>query len=474
MRPEVRAAPYSPARGAGSIQGVEIDEHPLAYLLHHHGWPATTYLARLSAVHQQLGHGRLDVRQRKRVSRWIREDVTPETSVQHAMAHLHGIAPREITARPWPEWLKLACVREPQLVDAEWTASATLDLLDRVASTGGPMDRRGFLVITGVTPVLTGAAGAHPAVARTQGSRIDKATPKLFEDALAVLRRQDDQLGSGQVHASARAQLRLITTTLKTSSYTEETGRSLYAAAAEAARVCAWTAYDSGYLGLAEDYYLAALRASASAGDDAVAANTLAFWAILRYSNGDPNGAADLASDALGRTRRIGSPRMEAMLHARLARAHARAGQERATARAQGAAFDAYDRARDRSRDGDPACVYWVDQGELHSWAASNAMNLGKPRQALTHYEAIPAAHRAEGYDSQAYPRAAALRMARTADAYVAVGDLDGAIDSAHQAVDHMGGVTSARGTSTLSDLRTKLTAHQAVPVVREFLGRTA
>ncbi|WP_431981437.1 transcriptional regulator [Streptomyces qinglanensis] len=453
---------------------MEIDEHPLAYLLHHHGWTAPQYLARLSAAHQQLGHGRLDVNQRKRVSRWIREDVTPEASVQHAMAHLHGIAPREITARPWPAWLKLACVREQRLLDAEWTASATLDLLDRVASTGGPMDRRGFLVITGITPVLTGAATAEVAQARAQGSRIGKATPKLFEDALAVLRRQDDQLGSGQVHASARAQLRLITTTLKTTSYTEDTGRGLYAAAAEAARVCAWTAYDSGYLGLAEDYYMAALRAAASADEDAVAANTLAFWAILRYSNGDPNGAADLASDALGRTRRIGSPRMEAMLHARLSRAHARAGQERASARAQGAAFDAYDRARERSADEDPPCVYWVDLGELHSWAASNAMNLGQPRQALAHYDSIPAAHRAEGYDDQAYPRASALRLTRTAEAHVAVGDLDGAVDSAHQAVDHLGGVTSARGTSTLSDLRTKLTAHRTVPVVREFLGRTA
>lgn len=470
----VLAAPrsYSPRPAAGSMTGVEIDEHPLAYLLHHYGWTAPQYLARLSAAHQQLGHGPLDVHQRKRVSRWIREHVTPEVSVQRAMARFHGIDPREITARPWPAWLKLACIREQQLVDAEWSAAITIELLDRVASTGGPMDRRGFLVVTGVTPVLAGAATAHPAAAQGSGRRVGAATPHLFEQALGVLRRQDDQLGSGQVHASARAQLRLITQTLKTASYTEETGRGLYAAAAEAARVCAWTAYDSGYLGLAEDYYMAALRAAASADEHAVAANTLAFWAILRYSNGDPNGAADLATHALGRTRRIGSPRMEAMLHARLSRAHARAGQDRASAYAQGAAFDAYDRAR--SADEDPPCVYWVDLGELHSWAASNAMNLGQPHKALTHYESIPTAHRAEGYDDQAYPRAAALRLTRTAEAHVAVGDLDGAVDSAHQAVDHLGGISSARGTSTLSDLRTKLTAHKTVSVVREFLSRTA
>ncbi|GAB2785080.1 hypothetical protein KDA82_36820 [Streptomyces daliensis] len=219
---------------------------------------------------------------------------------------------------------------------------------------------------------------------------------------------------------------------------------------------------------------MAAFRAAASANEGTVAANTLSFWAILRYSNGDPTGAADLATDALGRTRRTGLPCMEAMLHARLSRAHARAGDERACHRAQGAAFDAYDRARDRSPDQDPPCVYWVDLGELHSWAASNAMNLNHPRKALTHYESIPAAHRSEGYDSQAYPRAAALRLTRTAEAHIAVGDLDGALESAHQAVDHLGGVTSARGTSTLTGLRTQLAAHRSVPAVSEFLDRTA
>ncbi|WP_344287779.1 hypothetical protein, partial [Streptomyces synnematoformans] len=347
---------------------MEIDEHPLAYLLHRHGWTATAYLARLSAVHQQLGHGPLDVHQRKRVSRWIREGITPEPPVQQAMAHLHGVDPREITARPWPAWLTLACIREQQLVDAEWTADTTIELLDRVASTGGPMDRRGFLAATGVTPVLAGAATARPAAARNgHGRRVGAATPRLFEKALTVLRSQDDQLGSGQVHASARAQLRLITHTLKTASCNEGTRRGLYAAAAEAARICGWTAYDSGYLGLAEDYYIAALRSAASANDDAVAANTLAFWAILRYSNGDPAGAADLATDALSRTRRIGSPRMEAMLHARLSRAHARAGDARASHHAQEAAFAAYDRARDHSPDHDPPYVYWIDQGVMRS-----------------------------------------------------------------------------------------------------------
>lgn len=458
----------------GQHEGVDSDEHPLAWLLHHRGWSATNYLARLDPIHRRLGYGSIHRHQRKRVSRWIREGVTPEEGIQRATAHLHHIPQEEITARPWPDWLRLACLTERDLLQAEWTTRAAADLLDRIAATGGPMDRRAFLVVTGVTPVLAQAAAAQPAAAQARGRRIGAATPELFERALAVLRRQDDQLGSGQVHATARAQLRLITDTLKHASYSEDTGRRLYAAAAEAARSCGWTAHDSGQHALAEEFYVLALRA-ATAGDDSVAtANTLAFWAITRYSGGDPHGAVALADEALRHAGRFDSPRLEAVLHARRARAHAKAGEHNAAAHAQDAAFAAYDRARDRSPEEEPDAVYWVNLGELESWAATNAMNLGDPRTALAHFEAIPTAHHAEGYDHDAYPRAAALRLARTAEAHIALGDLDAAVYAAHRAIDRLGGVASTRSSSTLAALRGQLAVHHDTGVIQDFLHHTS
>lgn len=454
---------------------MEIDGHPLTYLLHLNGWSATDYLTRLDPVHRRLGYGSIATKDRKRVTRWTRYGITPEMPAQRAMAVLHGIPAEEITARPWPEWLKLACIRERQLLDAAWNPQTTIELLDRVAATGGPMERRGFLVVTGIAPLLAGAATAEPAVAHSRGARIGRQTPALFDKALAILRREDDQLGSGHVHASARAQLRLIAHTLKTKAYTDETARQLYGAAAEASRICAWTAYDSGYHALAEEYYVVALRAARNADDLVVTANTLAFWAIMRYSTEDPRGAADLVNGALGHTRQIGSPRMEAMLHARLARAYARAGEDRASARAQNAALDAYDRARDRSPQEDPDCVYWVNLGELRMLAGSCALNLGRPDEALTHFTAAEDGRRsADAYREDDFPRGAAIYLAREAEARIALDDLDGAVDTAHRAVEHMGGVTSARGTSTLDDLRSKLVVRKDVPLVREFLKSTA
>ncbi|MEV8037724.1 hypothetical protein [Streptomyces sp. NPDC086182] len=44
---------------------------------------------------------------------------------------------------------------------------------------------------------------------------------------------------------------------------------------------------------------------------------------------------------------------------------------------------------------------------------------------------------------------------------------------TAHDAVDRMGGVTSARGTHTLEDLRKKLARRRGIPAAADFLDCT-
>ncbi|MGV9777520.1 hypothetical protein, partial [Streptosporangium sp. NPDC003464] len=70
--------------------------------------------------------------------------------------------------------------------------------------------------------------------------------------------------------------------------------------------------------------------------------------------------------------------------------------------------------------------------------------------------------------------RGAAIYLARRAEAHLALGDVDAALESAHQVLEHMGGVDSARGSSTLADLHGQLRAYQHIPAVQEFLGLTA
>ncbi|RYJ30684.1 putative regulatory protein [Streptomyces sp. L-9-10] len=261
----------------------------------------------------------------------------------------------------------------------------------------------------------------------------------------------------------------MITHTLQNTSYSATTGRRLFAAAAVASRISGWCAVDCGHPAQAQRHYLAALRSAGSAADPVITANTLGFWAMLRYSTGDPEGALQLVDAAHRHAARTDSPRMTAVLHARASRAHARAGNTLASQRAEHAMFDTYERAG--PPDDEPASVYWINRDELHGWAATNALDLRDPRRALTHHAAITTAHQTGTHD-QPPPRTAALRLTREADAHLALGDIDAAVHTANQAIKTLGGVTSSRGTSLLTGLKSKLAAH-TTPLVRDFLEST-
>ncbi|MGX1727980.1 transcriptional regulator [Streptomyces diastaticus] len=446
------------------------ERHPLAHLLAVRGLNAEAYLHRVAEQHQRMGFGQMAYR-REKASRWIRGDYAPSYRTQLAMAALEDIPPEAIHAHGWPGWLHLA-LPDHNLFALPWTTTGAVHALE---ITGGPVDRRKFLITTSLTLGTTVAqwSAAVPAPAQaTAGRRIGADVPQHFEQRLDHLRRLDDTVGSGDVHDAARAELRLITATLKNASFGEGVERRLFAAAAEASRSAGWTAYDSGRAAAAERHYVTALRAAASADDPVTAANTLAFWAIQHYSTGDPRGAADLVEAALSQAHRTGSPRLISMLHARACRAHAYAGDSRAADRSANAALDSYQHAGPIETD--LPCVYWYNLGEAHQLLGSSALTLGNPKRALAHFLEASTVHSHEAYNAAAFPRGHAIYQARLAETHLRLGNVDAAVETAHVAVDRMGGVTSARGTNALEDLRKKLARRRGVPAVAEFLEYTA
>lgn len=432
----------------------------------------TAFLRRLADTHESLGYGAMATRPEK-VSRW-KAGVRPDRHTETAMAALLGVPTEHVRALGWPDWLRVAVCGDQALLTAPWNPAGALAALDHL---GRPdtMDRRAVLLTGGAlaATTLAGWAAASPATAVLASGRprVTDRSAQLIDARLAALRQLDDEIGSAETYTLARAECTAITAVLRTRSYSEPVARRLFSAAAEAARICGWCAFDSGNTPAAERHYLAAARAAASAEDPVVTANLFAFWAMARYSEGDTSGALDYAEEALRNAHRIGSGRLTAMVHARTARAHAKAGDLHASRRAEDAAFAAYDRAG--HSDEEPACVYWVNRTELHSWAASNATDLRDPRRALTHYATVATTDPDESRDPAAYPRSRALRLSREADAHLSLHDLDTAVHTAQQAVHVLGGVASARGTTILTDLRTKMRAHQHIPVVREFLAGT-
>ncbi|WP_340375711.1 helix-turn-helix domain-containing protein [Streptomyces sp. SS7] len=455
----------------------DLCHHPLAYVRMIRNWSQEDLarLIRQAAERRGLRNGT----DRNRIWKWESGRVEePDAFSQELLAEVLDVPLDVVAALGWPWWLPAYTLDEP-LWDfpgrsvVTWSPAATVESLESV--TGGPMDRRSFLIASSTAVAAAAAtwAGNVPfaAASPTAGRRIGASTADLFDARLEGLRRLDDRLGSAEVHQAARAELRLITSTLKDASYSENTGKRLYAAAAEAGRICGWTAYDSSHHAAAERHYLASLRAAGHTDDRAVGATVLAFWAGLRYNRDDPHGALGIL-DAVTATagRRTGSPRVTALLHARTARAHAKAGNRYGAHQAVDAAFGAY--ACATPADQDVPSMYWITEGELHQVAASAALDLGEHRRALEHFQAAGDAD--DPYDTEKEPRGTAIYLTRRAETHLALGEIDAAVDLAQQAVDRMGGTASARGSSTITALRGKLAAHRAIPDVRDFLAATA
>lgn len=100
--------------------------------------------------------------------------------------------------------------------------------------------------------------------------------------------------------------------------------------------------------------------------------------------------------------------------------------------------------------------------------AGSSALELGDPREAVVRFDAALAA---EYPGEEKYPRSHVIYMTRAADAHIVLGDLDSAVECATHAMRCLGGVNSARSSTTFTELKQKLARHSGARVVKEFLA---
>lgn len=353
-----------------------------------------------------------------------------------------------------------------------WDQSGTLAVLAGLTS-GGGVDRRTFVAASGAALAVL-AARWRSALASSgpllPGSGSRQVSPELtghIGQRLDHLRHLDDELGSGDLAGLARSELALIVRLLRGGSYTDETGRRLYALAAEASRQAAWAWFDQDNHPAARQYFGTALRASATASDPVTGAYALSFAAVQCYSTGQPQEAVALLETASDAVTRAGTPKMTAMLAARSARAHSKTGSKRDCAHLLSQARTALDRG---PHPDDPPVLYWVTHGEIEMIAGSSALDLGDPALAIRCFDA---AIQADYRGDDQYPRSHAIYLARAAEAHLRLHDLDAALERARHAVCCLGGVDSARSASAITGLRTKLAPHAASPAVREFLDAT-
>lgn len=364
-----------------------------------------------------------------------------------------------------------------------WTPEGTLRAATEVAHAGGVLDRRHFLAVAGAALTVPahewllgveGRPGAMAPLGAVTGAgrvQIDGALVHQLDSITEQLRLMDDSIGSTPVLDLAQAHVSHVTALLNDGRYTDQVGRRLHAVLAEVLRLCGWLSFDSGRHPDAQRYFLTALRAARTAGDDALGANIVAFMSCQAKELGHVHEAVTLAATAAaGHPHATGRPR--AILDLRHAEASAHAHDHAAVRAHVDSAFAHLSDAPPRTpSSGEPDWCYWMNPAQAHGQAGYAYLILGDHAHAQQHLHAA-----ANDADSSA-GREGVLRSALLATAYTrsSTPDLDRALAAGNSALRALTeSVASPRCVGYLTQFIATLEPHRRTPAVREFTDRAA
>lgn len=308
--------------------------------------------------------------------------------------------------------------------------------------------------------------GADAQVARTAGSRVGTPDVEAVRAMTAALTRMDHRFGSGHVRPVVVHYLDSVVSGLLAGSYREAVGRELFAVVARLTELAGYMAVDTGQPGLAQRYYIQALRLAQAAGDRAYGGYVLAAsMSHLAAELGNPREIAQLARAAQEGARGRVTPRVQAMFYAAEARGHALLGDAGTCDETAGRAISALEHADPEAGD-DPDWIAHFDEAYLADELAHCYRDLGQGEKAARY-----AADALRGHpESRARRRAIGLVL--LASAQIQQREVEQACSTATKAVDLLDTLRSSRGAEYLDDLQLRLEPYAEEAAVREFAVR--
>lgn len=420
-----------------SSQGLLV--HPLSHVRAVHGW---TYQDVVDIVARRLGNA---AARREKAWRWEHAGVVPDHDSQIALAAELGVPVTEVEQRGWPGWLPDG---DPIPTAFAWDAEGSLQSIED-ALEHAMLDRRGFMKLLG--PVLVGLAEDWLAIeppelaAVLRGGRITDDFVRRMEEGLPRLRMLEAERGGDRARKLIDAELGMVSEVIGRSTYTSRVAIRLYALAAELGRMAGWASFDAGMHAAAQRYWVGALHAAHASGQNAVGANILKSMSLQCCDFNKPKEALMLARRAHEGALDV-TPRTDAMLSMREARAHALLGDrlacENLIASAEGAM------ARADGRDEDPTWVAYFDDAEFHAQVGSCFLDLDNYIAADRHFEAALALFPAEKV------RDHATYLIRRSSARAGLGDSEHAAQLLAEAVPLIRQAPSGRNVQRARDAR--------------------
>ncbi|WP_328722112.1 regulator [Streptomyces sp. NBC_00247] len=324
---------------------------------------------------------------------------------------------------------------------------------------------------TGTGPAETPGT-PRPAVPRQRqtergpGQRVGNGDVAALRSVGELFRSLDHAYGGGHARQALIRYLEHEAEPMLRGSYTETTGRRLFAAAADLTRLAGWTSYDIAAHGLAQRYFVQALRLAQAAGDRAYGSYVLITMSRQAVYLGHGREAVQLARVAQQGVGPAAPAAVQALLHAVEARGHGVLGDARACAVSLARA----ERALEAVRPGDEA-PHWArhfDEAQLADELAHCHRDLQQYRAAALHAE------RSLQLRAPAYARSRLFCRVVLASARLGLGELDQACLLGAEAAQQAREMRSVRATEYVREFERRLEPYRDAAAVRGYREQIA
>lgn len=316
-------------------------------------------------------------------------------------------------------------------------------------------------------------AQGRPAVPRQRtqtdrgpGQRVTGGDIAALRSVGELFRALDHAYGGGHARQALVRYLEHEAEPMLRGTYGEQTGRRLFAAAADLTRLAGWTSYDIAAHGLAQRYFVQALRLSQAAGDRAYGSYVLVTMSRQAVYLGHGREAVQLARVAQQGVGSSASPVVQALLHAVEARGHGVLGEVRACT----ASLVRAERALEAARPGDEV-PYWArffDEAQLADEFAHCHRDLQQYRAAAQHAE------RSLQLRAPGYARSRLFCRVVLATARLGLGELDQACQLGAEAAAQSAEMRSVRALEYVRDFERRLEPYRDAAPVRGYRDKVA
>lgn len=301
---------------------------------------------------------------------------------------------------------------------------------------------------------------------RGPGQKVSSGDVAALRSVGELFRTLDHTYGGGHARQALVRYLEHEAEPMLRGTYGEAIGRRLFSAAADLTRLAGWTSYDIAAHGLAQRYFVQALRLAQAAGDRAFGSYVLITMSRQAVYLGHGREAVQLARVAQQGVGSSAPPVVMALLHAVEARGHGVLGEARTCA----ASLARAEHALETARPGDevPHWGRYFDEAQLADEFGHCHRDLQQYRAAAQHAE------RSLQLRAPVYARSRLFCRVVLASARLGLGELDQACLLGAEAAQQAAEMRSVRAAEYVREFERRLEPYRDAAAVRGYRERVA